>query len=85
MRPRRTKLVTALRTGGEALLRSAALIETLEQHITDADRQRAAAEAEAASRLGTYRANAAEAVADEEADEATEQQEEATYADSAAQ
>jgi hypothetical protein len=85
VRPRRNLLAAHFRAGGEALLRSAALVENLEQHITDADRQRAAAEAEAASRLGTYRANAAEAVADEEADEATEQQEEATYADSAAQ
>jgi hypothetical protein len=92
VRPRRTELAAALRAGGEALLRSAALVENLEDHITDTDRERGAAEDEAASRLGTYRAAAAEAAealahraADGQADDATEQEEEATYADAAPQ
>ena len=90
--PRRTQLVRDFRAGGNALLNIATLLEGLEQLISDTDRQRGAAEDEAAARLGSYRATAAEAAdalapaaADGEADDdVTEEQVEDTDAHAAA-
>lgn len=92
--PRRQQWIDNVSTGLDAGRRSIDLVARLEQRISEADRERGAAEDEAAARLEPYR-DAVEALglepgrlqtaADGEADDADDDavQEEDTYADAA--
>lgn len=59
---RRKEWLANVRAGGDAAHRSADLIEHLEQHITEIDRERGATEDAAVASLEAYRAKATEAL-----------------------